>query len=431
MPARRLLVFSYYYPPDPSIGGARWSAMSEWLRRAGYEVTVITSRLSGGSGGSEPWVERTFDVGALGAARRLLRRSPTLPAELASTVHKPPPWWLTEVVVPDECLLTWCPTALARARRVMREREIDCVVTTGPPHSTHLLALMLGRRRPAWIADLRDGWHYEPLHTWPTRAQDRLDAMLERRALRAADLVVAVHRPTVEDACTRLGALSAYVPNGWNPTVGEQASDAVHPALAHDRVNVVYTGTLSGPRGRDPRPVFAAMRRLAAEDPATAARLRVVLAGRLDTNEQRLLEGLDLDGAVEHMGTLSRGAAAALQREADALLLLTGSEHISDAPGKLFDYLTAGRPILALAHGNAAAKIVQETGTGVVVAPEDVGGIARVLGTVVDGTLASVYEPRGLERYVYPRPAEELAELIERAIAQRERRMNLGPLPPG
>jgi glycosyltransferase involved in cell wall biosynthesis len=272
------------------------------------------------------------------------------------------------------------------------------------------------------VDDTRAGQPRRPGHT---PVQDRLDALFERRALRAADLVVGVTRPIAEDACTRLGALSAYVPNGWNPTVGEQASDAARPTLARERVNVVYTGTLSGPRGRDPRPLFAALRRLAAEDPATAARLRVVLAGRLDTDEQRLLEGLGLDGAVEHVGTLSRSAAAALQREADALLLLTGPGHTSEATGKLFDYLAAGRPILALARGNVAASIVRETGTGTVVAPEDVGGIARALGTVADGTLASAYAPRGLERYLYPRPAEELAALVERAIAQRERRMNL------
>ncbi len=425
MPARRLLVFSYYFPPDPSIGGARWSAMSEWLRRAGHEVTVVTSRSSGAREEAGPWVLPTFDVGAVGAARRLLRRSPALPAELATTVHKPPPWWFTDVVVPDECLLTWCPAALARARRVVREREIDCVITSGPPNSTHLLAPLLGRQRPAWIADLRDGWRYEALHSWPTRAQDYLDALLERRALRAADLVVGVTRPIAEDARVRLGALSAYVPNGWNPAIGEQLNDTTHPALARDRVNVVYTGTLSGPRGRDPRPLFAALRRLAAERPAVAARLRVVLAGRLDTGEQRLLETLDLDGAVEHVGSLSRGAAAALQRDADALLLLTGPGHTSEATGKLFDYLAAGRPILALARGNVAARIVRETGTGVVVEPEDVEGIARALEAVADGTLASAYEPHGLERYVYPRPAEALAELVERAIAQRERRMNL------
>ncbi len=422
MPARRLLICSYYFPPDPSIGGARWAAMSEWLRRAGHEVTVLTSRANGCCEGDEPWVLRTFDVGAVGSARRLLRRSSAPPSQAPGhVVHKPPPRWFTDVWVPDECLLTWVPGALARARRVVREREIECVVTSGPPHSTHLLAPLLARPRPAWVADLRDGWRFEALRPpWPTRAQDRLDVMLERRALRAADAVIGVTAPIAEDARTRLGVLSAHIPNGWSPELDRRPNGVVRPQLDRDRVNLVYTGTLtlSGPRGRDPRPLFAAMRRLAAERPAVASRLRVVLAGRLDTGEEQLLRTLDLGAAVEHVGSLSREAAGALQRDADALLLLTGP-HASEATGKLFDYLAAGRPILALAHENVAASIVRGTGTGVAVAPDDVGGIARTLESVVDGTLAAAYRPRDLERYIYPGPAEEAAALIERAIARR------------
>ncbi len=422
MRARRLVVFSYYFPPDPSIGGARWSAMSGWLRRAGHEVTVITSRSSGSPDGEEPWVLRTFDVGAVGSVRRLLRRSAVPPSEALGYVHKPPPWWFTDVVVPDECLLTWVPAALARARRLLREREIDCVITSGPPNSTHLLGLLLGESRPAWIADLRDGWRFEALHSWPTRAQDRLDALLERRTLRSAEAVVGVTGPIAADACARLGVLSAHVPNGWDPALEAELIDVARPTLDHDRVNVVYTGTLSGPRGRDPRPLFAALRRLAAQRPAVASRLRVVLAGRLDTDEERLLAMLDLGDVVEHVGSLSRAAAAALQRDADVLLLLSGPGHTSEATGKLFDYLTAGRPIIALAQGNVAARTVQETGTGVAVAPTDLDGIVRVLEDAVDGRLANAYAPRGLERYVYPAPAEEFAAQIERAIAQRARR---------
>jgi glycosyltransferase involved in cell wall biosynthesis len=419
MPARRLLIFSYYFPPNPSIGGARWAAMSEWLRRAGHEVTVITSKSNGFS--EDEWVLRTLDLGAMDSVRRLLRRAPAPPSAVPVTVHKPPPWWFTDVLVPDEFLLTWAPSALARARRLVREREIDCVITSGPPHSTHLLPPLLGGPRPAWIADLRDGWRFESLRTsWPTRAQDRLDALLERRALRSADAVVGVTAPIADDAGTRLGVLSAHVPNGWNPALDVQQLDAEHPPLDSNRVNLVYTGTLSGPRGRDPRPLFAAVRRLAVERPAVAARLRLVLAGRLGTEEERLLRTLDLCDRIEHLGNLSLSAAIGLQRAADALLLLTAPEgNISEATGKLFDYLSAGRPILALARENVAAKIVRETGTGVVVAPDDVGGIARALEEVVDGKLASAYAPRELDRYIYPGPAKELADLVEQAIAQR------------
>jgi glycosyltransferase involved in cell wall biosynthesis len=428
MRARRLLVCSYYFPPDPSIGGARWAAMSEWLRRAGHEVTVLTSKANGCGGEGEPQVLRTFDLGAVGSARRLLRRSPAPPSQAPGYVHKPPPRLFTDVMVPDECLFTWVPAALLRARKLLEEREFDCVITSGPPHSTHVLGLLLGRRRPAWVVDLRDGWRFEALRPpWPTRAQDRLDATLERRALRAADAAIGVTAPIADDVRTRIGVLSAHVPNGWSSELDIQSNGVARPRLDRSRINLVYTGTLtlSGPRGRDPRPLFAAMRRLAAERPAVAARLRVVLAGRLQTGEEQLLASVGLGDAVEHVGSLSRDAAAALQREADALLLLTGPGHASEATGKLFDYLAAGRPILALAHGNVAASIVRQTGTGIAVAPDDPPGIARALEAAVDGTLAAAYEPRELERYIYPRPAEEAAALIEQAIAQRARRMGL------
>jgi glycosyltransferase involved in cell wall biosynthesis len=421
MPPRRLLVLSYYFPPDPSIGGVRWAAMSEWLRRAGHEVTVLTSRSNGRDIDDEPWVLRTFDVGASGSLRRLLRRSPAPPAQALGYVHKPPPRWFTDVVVPDECLLTWCPAALVRARRLVAERQIDCVVSSGPPHSTHVLARLLGPHRPAWIADLRDGWRFEALRPpWPTRGQDRLDATLERRTLQAADAVIGVTGPIADDARARLGVLSAHVPNGWSRELAPQRNCHQPARLDRDRVNLVYTGTLSGPRGRDPRPLFAAMRRLAAQRPVAASRLRVVLAGRLGTGEERLLRTLDLGDAVTYVGSLSRPAAAVLQREADALLLLTGPGHTSEATGKLFEYLAAGRPILALARGNVAARIIEETRTGVTVAPDDIGAVARALEDAVDGILAATYKPRGLERYVYPRPAEEAAELIEQAIARAQ-----------
>jgi glycosyltransferase involved in cell wall biosynthesis len=420
MPARRLLILSYYFPPDPSIGGARWAAMSEWLRRAGHEVTVLTSKSNGRDVEDEPWVLRTFDVGASGSLRRLLRRSPAPPAQALGYVHKPPPRWFTDVVVPDECLLRWCPAALVRARRLVAEREIECVVSSGPPHSTHILAWLLGPHRPAWIADLRDGWRFEALRPpWPTRGQDRLDAALERRTLQAADAVIGVTGPIADDARARLGVRSAHVPNGWSPELAV-AGRTDRGVLDRERVNLVYTGTLSGPRGRDPRPLFAAMRQLAAERPAAASRLRVVLAGRLDTDEERLLRTLDLGDAVRHVGSLSRPAAAVLQREADALLLLTGPGHTSEATGKLFEYLAAGRPILALARGNVAARIIAETRTGVTVAPDDVGAVTRVLEDAVDGTLAASYKPHGLERYIYPKPAEETAELIEQAIMRAQ-----------
>lgn len=417
---RRILVVSYFFPPDQTVGGARWAAMSSWLRRAGHEVTVLTTSTAGSLPGEEPWTRRTGDLVSLPALRWMLRRPPLSAGETGVAAKKPVPRWFTDVVVPDELLLTWGAGAGASARRLVRERGIECIVTTGPPHSTHLIPLLLGSRRPAWIADFRDGWRFEPLRaTWPTGLQDRLDAGLERRVVATANVVVGVTKPIAQDFADRLGARSSYVSNGWNPELDPGVAEAARPQLDPGLVNLVHTGQLSGPRGRDPRPLFAALRRLREERPAAAAKLRIVLAGRLDTGEERLLNELDDRGVVIRVGQLTRDGAAALQRDADALLLLTSPGHVSQATGKLFEYLAAGRPIIALARDNEAARIVRETHTGVTVAPDDVAGIAGALATAVDGGLAAAYDPRGLERYVYPGPAEEVAELIEEAIARR------------
>jgi glycosyltransferase involved in cell wall biosynthesis len=424
MQARRLLIITYYFPPRPLIGAARWAAMSEWLRRLGHEVTVVTSRIGASPGAEDPWVLRTFDLSTVGPVRKLLRRRPVPRSGTLETVRKPAPRWFSETVVPDEFLLTWSLAALASIRRLVRERRIECLITSGPPHSAHLLPLLLGHHRPGWIVDLRDGWRFEPARAaWPASGQDRLDALLERVVLCSAEQVIGVTRPIASDAHARLGARSVYVPNGWDPAWDggrtERGVGTVADLLDHDCINVVHTGTLSGARGRDPQPVFEALQRVARGRSAAARPLRLVLAGSLSDAEERLLSDLDLCVSVEHVGGLDRESCLALQRDADVLLLLTSATDVSVATGKLFEYLGAGRPILALASGNEAARIVGETRTGAVVHPHDVDGIVRVLEAAVDGTLGDLYAPRHLARYAYPHVAEEVSGLIEPAIALR------------
>ena len=162
---------------------------------------------------------------------------------------------------------------------------------------------------------------------------------------------------------------------------------------------------------------FAALREHNAAA-APADRLRLVLAGRLNSDDEAMLAEAGLGDAVERLGLLGRDDALALQRSADALLLVTGRNR-SEATGKLFEYLASGRPIVALAHRNEAARIIGETGTGRAVDRDDATGLRDALQALADGTLEREYAPRGLERFRYPAPADAVATLVERAIERR------------
>jgi glycosyltransferase involved in cell wall biosynthesis len=240
---------------------------------------------------------------------------------------------------------------------------------------------------------------------------------------RRADRTIAATRPISEDLAARLGSRSSWISNGWDPKLEADIAAAVGPAVAQDGwVTLVHTGTLNGaaalgPGGRDPRAVLSALRTVN-ERAGARPRVRLVLAGQATAEDEALLAESGLGEAVRHLGLLSRATAVALQRHADGLLLITGNNS-SEATGKLFEYLASGRPLIAVAGDNEAARIVRATGTGVVVAPGDENAIAAALEALADGSLARGYDPRELERFSYPGLAQAALEAVEEAIAAR------------
>jgi glycosyltransferase involved in cell wall biosynthesis len=416
--SRRLLVVTYHYPPLPSVGTNRWLAMSKYLGRSGFEVEILTTAAFGSSpGDDEQHVHRAYDLVGADWLRRGLRRPP-LPRPGEGPVEDiPPPAVVTKLFVPDHCAITWLPAASTLTRKLLAQKRFDCIVTTSPFESAHLVPLLARNRRPAWVADFRDGWTFFPWRpTFPTAVQRRLDGALERRVVEGADRTACVQRPVADDLHDRLGVDAAYVPNGWDPELAAEAEDAHVPSLDEGRKTLVYTGKLKGRADRDPTPLLEALRRLRNDSPAIAGQLQFVIAGRLDRDERELLESFALGDLVRHIGHLSRAESLALQRRADALVVITAPGVVWELPGKLLEYLGSGRPVLALAAGNETARLVRGTGTGIAVPPGDVEAILEALRLVASGELARDYAPRSLEEYTYPQPAERMAEVIEDAI---------------
>ena len=426
----RLLVITWPFPPVPSVGANRWLAMRSHLAERGHDVSVLTTSMFGTlPDDAHAGVVRAHDLAESPWIRRALRREPLRGADAVTTApaaDASPPALLTQIIVPDAWLLSWVPFAARAARSIVRSRGIDCVITTSPYESVHLIPRLMGRSRPAWVADLRDGWTFEP-HRPPfrTAAQRALDRRLERWVAESADRVTAATRPIAEDLRARLGVDAAYVPNGWDPRADHASEGPVArlPYLSADRVTVLHSGTLGGLHGRprDPRPLITALKGLQAEEGQLGGRLEFVFLGRLSSEIRELLAGAGLEDTIRLVGEVPRDEAVRAQRQADVLLLLTARGARSEATGKLFEYLATDRPILALAERNEAARIVAENRAGTVVAPDDVEAIRAALRSAARGELTR--ERAAVDSaYTYPAPSIAMEEQIGLAITAAARR---------
>jgi len=428
-PRPSLLLVSYFFPPTRDTGAQRPAAMAKWLGRAGWDVTVLTTSAFGGeqTASSEqraagvPQGVRVLRTRDLQTWRARVAGHGSVNSLFESDSYSGKSHVLSKVIVPEPLALAWAPFALRAALQAHRTTPFDCVLTTSPPESAHAIGFALLRRGVPWVADVRDAWTFEPLRpAFPTTIQDRLDARLERRWLGAADEVVCVSEPAAEDLRLRSIASPRVIANAWDPDAdpSSEALASVEGLLDPDRVSLLYTGRF-GSYGRDPWPLVEAVERLAAEAPDEAAKLELAIAGPLKPDERGLFERL-AGGPVRLtlLGSLERERSLALQRHAGALLLLAQPARSQLVNFKLFEYLAAGRPILALAAGTEAGRIAAGVGVEPIIGADDPAAIATALAAATQGELRP---PRAdaSASYRYPAAATAMSEALESAIRRR------------
>ncbi len=291
------------------------------------------------------------------------------------------------LLVPDEFVL-WVLTATPAAVRLVRRHGIDVVMTSSSPASVHLVGAAAKRATGVpWIADVRDS-----LLANPDRRTDRALVRVKRTGERGIALLVAQYADAVVAATEAIsGELESI---GASPvTLIRNGCDFEDFAglkySAGNRFRLTHTGSFYGER--DPRPVLRAVA-------ASNANVIVRFAGDFRPRDRAYASDLGLADRIEVHGHVPRRRALALQRDSEALLLLVPDSRglgRGIVPAKLFEYLAAGRPILAAVPPDGeAAAIVRDADAGDVVAPDDVDAIrwalARLLERFDEGRLEPV-----------------------------------------
>jgi glycosyltransferase involved in cell wall biosynthesis len=317
------------------------------------------------------------------------------------------------LLVPDENV-SWNLTAIPAAIRIARREGIDVVITTSPPSSVHLIGAAVKRATGArWVADLRDSVVAHPhrdAERLLVRAKEQGEHAIAKLVTRSADAIVAVSEAIAEEMRERDSKGSVVtIANGSD--FDDFAGLEHHPS---DRFRITHAGSFFGKR--DPRPFLTALQQAGLDD--VVARF----LGDFRSTDREWAEAQGLGDRLELIPYAPRRRSLELQRDSEVLLLLipdAGGRGKGVLSGKVFEYLAAERPILALVPPDgAAAALIRDTEAGIVVAPDDVDGISTALqelhGRWRAGTLeASVLSDQWRSKVSRRSRVEDLAHLLE------------------
>ena len=411
----KLLLVTLYFPPTGGGGVQRSLKFASHLPPLGIETHVLAPDdpkwLHADAElplPTQAWVHRARYVGPRG--RRLAdelhgRSGVDLMLRRASSIGR-------RLLVPDENV-TWNATAIPKAISIARSEGIDVVLTTSPPGSVHLVGAAVKRATgAAWVADLRDSLVAHPhrdAEKLGVRAKEQVARQVALLVARRADAVVAASDAIAEEA-------RSLAPRGRVVTIANGCDFDDFAGLEYtraDRFRLTHAGSFFGKR--DPRPFLQALADSGLED------VVVRFLGDFRPGDREFMESLGLGDRVELIEYVPRRRSLALQRDSDALLLLipeAGGRGRGVLSGKVFEYLAAERPILAaVPPDGAAARLLRDTGAGIVAAPDDVAALrdalvglhARWRDGTLDGTPLS---PEWRDRLSRARRVEELADLL-------------------
>jgi len=347
--SQRVLLVAYYFPPLGMGGTQRVAKWGKYLLRLGWEVTVITVKSIAYYAFDDSLLDelksaRIIRTGSLDPARLLylFRRK----KERRASGKEGSTSWLYWFLIPDARIL-WLPFALWRAWREICRQKIPFIVTSGPPHSSHFVGWMLSKLTGVkWVSDFRDSWLQGNLLPTPTRLHRFFHRAMEKRILTDAHAVTATSQ-MLADALAGTGqrktGTTHFLPNGYD------ADDFAMPVSKTDEgFDVAYVGAISS--FADPRTLLEGFRLFVETAQLSPAETRLHFIGADVTGQLAdWIKQNKLQAYVECSGYVSHREAINEMRRADLLVyLVRPGSFPALIPGKTFEYMAAGKPVLAI-----------------------------------------------------------------------------------
>jgi glycosyltransferase involved in cell wall biosynthesis len=369
---KKVLIIAYYFPPRHTIGSVRPMGLAKYLPEYGWEPLIMTANLPGPAPGGLRVIQTEYidiisklkgligyrpDVGlheqlGLSVSKNGINRS-----LLSSMISKAE----ATIAFPDEHI-GWYKFAVREGERLLERQDIDAIMSTSSPVTSHLIARTLKvKSGKPWIADFRDLWTQHHYYRHGV-LRNFVDRKLEIRTLNQADALVTANPLVSKFKDLHNNKLMYCIPNGFDP---DDFPEPSLPRTNHNKFTITYTGQLYNGK-RDPEPLFRALAELIGSGEIKRAKLEVCIFGPFENWLLKDVRKYNLHDVVKIKGLVSREESLRMQMESSLLLILTNPREAGIYPAKVFEYLGAHRPILAIGGpGGALKELLNKTQAGI------------------------------------------------------------------
>lgn len=373
---KKVLIVTYYWPPAGGPGVQRWLKFVTYLPQFNIEPIVyvpenpsypiidheLKSEIPEGIEIiKQPIFEPYNLASALGGRGAEKISSGIIPPEAKQTWKQKMVLWIRGNFFIPDARKFWIKPSVSFLKKIIKEKSIDTIITTGPPHSLHLIGLKLKRKlNIKWVADFRDPWtsigYHDKLKLSKKAAKKHIK--LEQKVLDMANLIVVTSNGTKNEFTKKTTTPIKVITNGFEFVKMKNFS-------LDEEFSISHIGSLLS--HRNPLILWQSLGELIKENPTFKEKFKLKLAGLVSQTIIDSLKEFEVWANVDVLGYISHKEALELQRQSQVLLLveIDSEETKMIIPGKLFEYMQSNRPILSIGPKNADfKKIIEQTETG-------------------------------------------------------------------
>jgi glycosyltransferase involved in cell wall biosynthesis len=374
---KKVLIITYYWPPAGGSGVQRWLKFTKYLPKYNWQPIIYTPEnpyfevkdealLNDIPAEAKIWKtpiwepyalkDKLFGIGSESQSAGVITNKKSLKNKLLN-------WVRGNIFIPDPKIY-WVKPSIKVLLKKIKEEGIEHIITTGPPHSMHLIGLGLKKEMQnlKWIADFRDPWSeldlLDEFHLSNSSRKKHQD--FEKQVLQNADVTLTVSETWVEDLKRLGGGRVELITNGY-----DEADFELKPKT-NDKFIIGHYGLLN--HLRNPKNLWKALADLCDENTEFNDKLKIHLSGNIDGEVLAEIEAYpQLKEKVKQLGYISHAQVLEQYNQADVLLLLLfhSKSGVGNYPGKVFEYIAAKKTILAFGPiSSDAERLIEKTNTG-------------------------------------------------------------------